>query len=108
MDKYEALVEKIDKFNKDRDWDQFHSEVNIAKSVCIEAGELLECFQWDNENYDKDAVCDEMADVFTYIINLALRLDVDLLEVTDKKLDRNALKYPIEKAKGKNTKYDKL
>ena len=108
MDKYEALVKKIDKFNKDRDWDQFHSEVNIAKSVCIEAGELLECFQWDNENYDKDAVCDEMADVFTYIINLALRLDVDLLEVTDKKLDRNALKYPIEKAKGKNTKYDKL
>ena len=108
MEKYEALVKKIDKFNKDRDWDQFHSEVNIAKSVCIEAGELLECFQWDNENFDKDAVCDEMADVFTYIINLALRLDVDLLEVTDKKLDRNALKYPIEKARGKNTKYDKL
>ena len=108
MDKYEALVKKIDKFNKDRDWDQFHSEANIAKSVCIEAGELLECFQWDNENFDKDAVCDEMADVFTYIINLALRLDVDLLEVTDKKLDRNALKYPIEKAKGKKTKYDKL
>lgn len=108
MDKYEALVKKIDKFNKDRDWDQFHSEANIAKSVCIEAGELLECFQWDNENFDKDAVCDEMADVFTYIINLALRLDVDLLEVTDKKLDRNALKYPIEKASGKNTKYDKL
>ena len=108
MDKYEALVKKIDKFNKDRDWDQFHSEANIAKSVCIEAGELLECFQWDNENFDKDAVCDEMADVFTYIINLALRLDVDLLEVTNKKLDRNALKYPIEKARGKNTKYDKL
>ena len=108
MDKYEALVKKIDKFNKDRDWDQFHSEANIAKSVCIEAGELLECFQWDNENFDKDAVCDEMADVFAYIINLALRLDVDLLEVTDKKLDRNALKYPIEKAKGKNKKYDKL
>ena len=108
MDKYEALVKKIDKFNKDRDWDRFHSEANIAKSVCIEAGELLECFQWDNENFDKNAVCDEMADVFTYIINLALRLDVDLLEVTDKKLDRNALKYPIEKARGKNTKYDKL
>ena len=68
MDKYEALVKKIDKFNKDRDWDQFHSEANIAKSVCIEAGELLECFQWDNEIFDKNAVCDEMADVFTYII----------------------------------------
>ena len=108
MDKYEALVKKIDKFNKDRDWDQFHSEANIAKSVCIEAGELLECFQWDNENFDKNAVCDEMADVFTYIINLAVRLDVDLLEVTDTKLDRNALKYPIEKARGKNAKYDKL
>ena len=108
MGDLEELKNEIVKFTQERDWDQFHSEANIAKSVCIEAGELLECFQWDNENFDKDAVCDEMADVFTYIINLALRLNVDLLEVTDKKLDRNALKYPIEKARGKNTKYDKL
>ncbi len=108
MEKYELLKEKIIKFNDDRDWDQFHTPENIAKSVVIEAGELLECFQWDNENFDKEAVCEEMADVFTYLINLADRLDVDLIEVTDRKVDKNALKYPVEKAKGKNTKYNKL
>ena len=108
MEKYELLKEKIIKFNDDRDWDQFHTPENIAKSVVIEAGELLECFQWDNENFDKEAVCEEMADVFTYLIDLADRLDVDLIEVTDRKVDKNALKYPVEKAKGKNTKYNKL
>ena len=67
MNRYGQLLEKIRKFNEDRDWDQFHSPANLAKSVSIEAGELLECFQWDNENYDKEAVCEEMADVFTYL-----------------------------------------
>ena len=108
MKEYEQLVEKIRKFNEDRDWDQFHSPANLAKSVSIEAGELLECFQWDNENFDKQAVCEEMADVFTYLIDMADRLDVDLLDITDKKMDKNALKYPVDKAKGRNTKYDKL
>ena len=108
MKSFEQLVAKVKKFNDDRDWDQFHTPENIAKSVTIEAGELLECFQWDNENFDKEAVCEEMADVFTYLIDLADRLDVDLIEVTDRKVDKNALKYPVEKAKGKNTKYDKL
>ena len=108
MKSFEQLVAKVKKFNDDRDWDRFHTPENIAKSVAIEAGELLECFQWDNENFDKEAVCEEMADVFTYLINLADRLDVDLIEVTDRKVDKNALKYPVEKAKGKNTKYNKL
>ena len=108
MKKYEQLVEKIRKFNEDRDWDQFHSPANLAKSVSIEAGELLECFQWDNENFDKQAVCEEMADVFTYLVDMADKLDVDLIEITDKKMDKNAKKYPVDKAKGKNTKYDKL
>ena len=108
MNRYEQLLEKIRKFNEDRDWDQFHSPANLAKSVSIEAGELLECFQWDNENYDKEAVCEEMADVFTYLVDMADKLDVDLIEITDKKMDKNAKKYPVDKAKGKNTKYDKL
>ncbi|MBR3227381.1 MAG: nucleotide pyrophosphohydrolase [Erysipelotrichaceae bacterium] len=107
MDKYKDLIEKIRKFNDDRDWDQFHSLENLAKSVSIEAGELLECFQWSDE-YDKEAVCEEMADVFTYLIDMADKLDVDLLDITDKKMDKNILKYPVEKARGKNTKYDKL
>ena len=108
MNRYEQLLEKIRKFNEDRDWDQFHSPANLAKSVSIEAGELLECFQWDNENFDKQAVCEEMADVFTYLVDMADKLDVDLIEITDKKMDKNAKKYPVDKAKGKNTKYDKL
>ena len=108
MERYEKLKEKIIKFNEDRDWDQFHSPANLAKSVAIEAGELLECFQWDDENFDKEHVCEEMADVFTYLINMADRLDVDLIDITDKKIDKNALKYPVDKARGKNTKYNRL
>ncbi len=108
MNSYQELLLKIRKFNEDRDWDQFHSAANLAKSVSIEAGELLECFQWENENYDKQAVCEEMADVFTYLVDMADRLDVDLLEITDKKMDKNIEKYPVEKARGRNTKYNRL
>ncbi len=108
MDRYEELLKKIRTFNEERDWDQFHSPVNLAKSVCIEAAELLECFQWDDVCFDRNAVCEEMADVFTYLIDLAQKLDVDLLEITDQKMDKNIKKYPVEKARGKNTKYDKL
>ncbi|MBQ3296085.1 MAG: nucleotide pyrophosphohydrolase [Erysipelotrichaceae bacterium] len=107
MDKYEQLIEKIRRFNKEREWDQFHSPENLAKSVVIEAGELLECFQW-NEEYDKQALGEEMADVFTYLIDLADKTGIDLLEATDKKMDKNALKYPIDKSKGRSDKYDKL
>lgn len=105
--KMDALKEKIKKFNTDRDWDQFHSPDNLAKSIAIEAGELLECFQWNSE-YNIDDVTDEMADVFVYLLDLANKLDVDLIDIADKKMDRNAEKYPIEKAKGKSVKYNKL
>ena len=104
---YKELLDKIKKFNNDRDWDQFHSPENLAKSVSIEAGELLECFQWNNE-YDLENVTDEMADVFVYLLDLANKLDIDLLEVTDKKIDKNALKYPVDKAKGNAKKYNNL
>ena len=104
---YKQLLEKIKKFNEDRDWDQFHSPDNLAKSISIEAGELLECFQWNNE-YDLENVTDEMADVFVYLLDLANKLNIDLLEVTDKKIDKNAEKYPVDKAKGKSEKYTKL
>ena len=108
MSNYEELKNKLIKFNEDRDWDQFHSPENLAKSVAIEAGELLECFQWNNDEFDKDEVCEEMADVFAYLINLADKLDVDLIDITDKKIDKNAEKYPVEKSKGRNVKYNKL
>lgn len=101
------LIEEIDKFNKERDWDQFHSPENLAKSISIEAGELLECFQWNN-NFNKDEVCEELADVFTYCIMMAEKLGVDLKEIILKKLDNTRKKYPVDKAKGVSTKYNKL
>lgn len=107
MDKYDELKNKIINFKKDRDWDQFHSPENLAKSISIEAAELLECFQW-NDEYDINAVTDEMADVFAYLINMADKLNIDLIDITNKKVDKNAIKYPIEKAKGKAIKYNKL
>lgn len=107
MNKYIQLQNKIKQFNLDRDWDQFHSPENLAKSIAIEAGELLECFQWDNR-FDLDELTDEMADVFVYLIDLAYKLEVDLIDIADKKMDKNIKKYPIEKAKGKSNKYDKL
>ena len=103
----EELMKEIKQFNEERDWDQFHSPENLAKSISIEAGELLECFQWDN-NFDKDEVSEELADVFTYCIQMAMKLGVDPKEITLKKLDKTRKKYPVDKAKGVSTKYNKL
>lgn len=103
----EELIKEIKQFNEERDWDQFHSPENLAKSISIEAGELLECFQWNN-NYDKDEVCEELADVFTYCIQMAMKLGVDPKEIILKKLDKTRKKYPVDKAKGVSTKYNKL
>ena len=71
------IIEQIKRFNEERDWDKFHSPENLAKSISIEAGELLECFQWDSENYNKEEVCEELADVCTYCIQMAMKLNVD-------------------------------
>lgn len=103
----ERLIKEIRQFNEERDWNQFHSPENLAKSISIEAGELLECFQWNN-NYDKEEVCEELADVFTYCIQMAMKLGVDPEEIILKKLDKTRKKYPVEKAKGVSTKYNKL
>jgi len=103
----EELMKEIEQFNKERDWNQFHSLENLAKSISIEAGELLECFQWNN-NYEKDEVCEELADVFTYCIMMADKLGVDPQEIIFKKLDKTRKKYPVDKAKGVSTKYNKL
>lgn len=103
----EDLMKEIKEFNEERDWDQFHSPENLAKSISIEAAELLECFQWNN-NFNKDEVCEELADVFTYCIMMADKLRVDPKEVVLKKLDKTRKKYPVDKAKGVSTKYNKL
>lgn len=101
-------LERIRKFSDDRDWHKFHSPANLAKSISIEAGELLECFQWDEEHYDLEAVKDEVADVFVYCIDLMDRLGLDIDETINRKMAKNEAKYPVEKAKGRSDKYDKL
>ena len=101
------LIEEIEQFTKERDWDQFNSPENLAKSIAIESGELLECFQWNN-NYNKDEVCEELADVFTYCIMMADKLNVNPEEIILKKLEKTRRKYPVNKAKGVSTKYNKL
>ena len=103
----EKVQREIEKFNQERDWNQFHSPENLAKSIAIEAGELLECFQWDNK-FDKEEVCDELADVFNYCLQMASKLGVDPEEIILNKLEKTRKKYPIEKAKGVSTKYNKL
>ena len=97
----QKAIKEIIEFNKERDWDQFHSPENLAKSIAIEAGELLECFQWNN-NYE------ELADVVNYCIVMADQLQVDLEKIVLDKLEKNRQKYPVEKAKGTSKKYNEL
>ena len=100
--------ELIKKFVSDRDWGQFHSPANLAKSISIEANELLECFQWDEQNYDLNDVKEELADVIIYCQDLCNKLNVDPDEIVISKMKKNAAKYPVEKAKGSSKKYNKL
>ena len=104
----EKTKERIRKFTADRDWDQFHSPANLAKSISIEANELLECFQWDETNYDINDVKEELADVLTYCQNLLDKLNLDEDEIINAKMDKNEAKYPVSKSKGKSDKYTKL
>ena len=108
MDKLELLMKRIDEFNKERDWDQFHTPSNLAKSIAIEAGELLECFQWNEENYNEENVLEELADVMNYCLQMAQVLNVDVVGIINQKMDVTEKKYPVEKAKGVSTKYNKL
>ena len=104
----DITIERIRRFTTDRDWDQFHSPANLAKSISIEANELLECFQWDENNYDIEAVKEELADVLVYCRNMLDKLGLDEDEIVNAKMDKNEAKYPVEKAKGKADKYNKL
>ena len=101
-------IQRIRRFSDDRDWDQFHSPANLAKSISIEANELLECFQWDEEHFDLNAVKEELADVLVYCRNMLDKLGLDEDEIVNEKMTKNEEKYPVEKAKGSTAKYDKL
>lgn len=111
----DELRDAVARFARERDWDQFHSPKNLAMALAAEAGELLEHFQWLTEQQSASldtetlqAVVHELADIQIYLVRLADRLGIDLLAAADAKMQINAQKYPVEKAKGDARKYDKL
>ena len=101
-------IERIRRFTADREWQQYHTPANLAKSISIEAAELLECFQWSETDFDMEHVKEELADVMVYSRNLLDELGLDEDEIINSKMDKNEAKYPVEKARGKSDKYDKL
>jgi NTP pyrophosphatase (non-canonical NTP hydrolase) len=114
---FEDLVTSVRAFRDDRDWAQFHNPKDLAVSITIEAAELLEQFQWKDADEvrahlrnpeTRNAVSDEMADVLILLVSCADTLGVDLLDAAFRKLEKNAAKYPVEKARGRADKYDRL
>lgn len=109
------LIQKLIDFRKKRDWEQFHNPKDLSMSIAIEAAELMEEFQWKTrEEVDlhikdnKEKIADEIADIMTYLLLLAHDLDIDIKGAVNSKMDKNELKYPVEKCKSKNTKYTHL
>ena len=94
----DATIERIRRFTDDRDWHQFHTPSNLAKSIAIEAAELLECFQWSDTEYDMEHVKEELADVIVYCRNLLDELGLDEDEIVNSKMSRNEAKYPVDLA----------
>ncbi|MCI5211989.1 MAG: nucleotide pyrophosphohydrolase [Candidatus Electrothrix sp. ATG2] len=111
-DSLAELTVAVSTFAEQRDWDQFHSPKNLSMALIVEAAELVEHFQWLSPQQSNklseeqhDAVAMEMADVLIYLVRMAERLDIDLLEAAQKKLELNGKKYPVEQAKGRSEKY---
>jgi NTP pyrophosphatase (non-canonical NTP hydrolase) len=104
----QETIDRIRKFTEERDWQQFHTPANLAKSISIEANELLECFQWSDTEYDIAHVREELADVLVYCRNMLDELGLDEDEIVNEKMEKNEAKYPVEKARGKADKYDRL
>ena len=114
-DSLRDLAQRLDQFAKDRDWQQFHSPKNLASALVVEAGELLEHFQWLTEEQSRtlspekrEAAGAEVADVLLYLIQLAGALGVDPIAAAQAKLSLNAQKYPVDRARGSSKKYDEL
>ncbi len=104
----ESTLARIRKFTSDRDWDQFHSPENLAKSIVIEAAELLENFQWGSDQKVSNNVADELADVLVYCIQLADKMGFNIDEIINNKMDMNEQKYPISLSKSNSKKYTEL
>ena len=104
----QETIDRIRKFTSDREWKQYHTPANLAKSISIEAAELLECFQWSDTQYDLEHVKEELADVMVYCQNMLDRLGLDADEIVMSKMEKNEAKYPVEKARGSAAKYTEL
>ena len=104
----QETIDRIRKFVSDREWEQYHTPANLAKSISIEASELLECFQWSDTDFDIDHVKEELADVMVYCRNLLDELGLDEDDIINAKMTQNETKYPVEKARGNAAKYNEL
>lgn len=114
-DSLDDLARRLADFAAAREWQPFHSPKNLASALIVEAGELLEHFQWlteaqsrSLETTKKAAVADEMADVLLYLVQLASTLEVDLIGAAQRKIERNETRYPVERSRGRSTKHDAL
>ena len=109
----EELKIKLREFAQERDWEQFHSPKNLSMALSVEASELVEHFQWMTEEQSADlqpnrhaAVAFELADIFIFLLRLSDQLDIDLMEITKRKIELNNKRYPIDKVKGSSKKYN--
>ena len=103
----QETINRIRKFTEGREWDQFHIPANLAKSISIEANELLERYQW-SDDADLEHVGEELADVIVYCQNLLDKLGLDVDEIVNSKMAKNEAKYPVKKARGSAAEYDRL
>ena len=115
MDDLVALRDSMRRFSDEREWDKFHSPKNLAMALAVEASEILEHFQWVAEGEStslseskRELVADEIADVLLYLVRLADKLEIDPATAAFRKIEKNAIKYPIEKSKGSSAKYSEL
>jgi len=115
MSDIKNLTEKIKKFRDERDWKQFHNPKDLALSIALEAAEVIEHFQWKNNQEvaeyiksNKDDIGEELADVLYWVLLMSHDLEIDIKEALEKKIVKNKEKYPVDKSKGKHTKYNKL
>ena len=112
MDKHKEILAELMRFTEDRDWDQFHDSKNLALAISIEAAELNELFLWKKdaevETVNRDRLEEELADILSYSLLLAEKHNIDIYDIIHRKIQRNAEKYPVEKAKGTAKKYNEL
>ncbi len=109
MDKLDVITKKLIEFRDERDWEQFHNSKDLALAISIESSELLELFLWkENEEFDKENLKEELADILAYALLLAEKHDINIYEILNAKVSKNAKKYPVNKAKGTAKKYTDL